>query len=87
MRPVRGIPWGRRVLVSAGQAAIRGIKVTGLGLLYEALASNGWPRAMKVGMYYQGYWNGSHGEMGHDHHWDRDHQRRDYNEYHDNDPS
>ena len=36
------------------------------------------------GMYYQGYWNGSRGEVGHDHKWDRDRQRRDYNEYHDN---
>jgi len=30
------------------------------------------------GMYYQGYWNGNHGEVGHDHQWDRDRQRRDY---------
>jgi len=37
------------------------------------------------GMYYQGYWNGSHGEVGHDHHWDRDRQRRDYHDDHHDD--
>ncbi len=30
------------------------------------------------GMYYQGYWNGDHGQMGHDHHWDRNRKVRDY---------
>jgi len=30
------------------------------------------------GMYYQGYWNGNNREVGHDHRWDRDHKRRDY---------
>jgi len=30
------------------------------------------------GMYYQGYWNGNDRQMGHDHQWDRNRQRRDY---------
>jgi len=30
------------------------------------------------GMYYQGYWNGNNREVAHDHRWDRDHKRRDY---------
>ncbi len=34
------------------------------------------------GMYYQGYWNGSRGEMGHDHRWDRDRKYRDYQDRH-----
>jgi hypothetical protein len=36
------------------------------------------------GMYYQGYWNGNNRQMEHNHQWDRNRQRRDYNEYHDN---
>ncbi len=34
------------------------------------------------GMYYQGYWNGANGPMGHDHRWDRDHQWRDDHDRH-----
>jgi hypothetical protein len=30
------------------------------------------------GMYYQGYWNGNNREVGHDHRWDRDRNRRDF---------
>jgi hypothetical protein len=33
-------------------------------------------------MYYQGYWNGEHGEVGHDHRWDRDRKYRDYQDRH-----
>jgi hypothetical protein len=33
-------------------------------------------------MYYQGYWKGDHGDMGHDHQWDRNRQRRDYQDRH-----
>jgi len=34
------------------------------------------------GMYYQGYWNGDHGQIGHDHQWDRDRERRDFHDDH-----
>ena len=35
--------------------------------------------------YYAGYWDGDHGQVGHDHSWDRDHNNRDYNHNHDHD--
>jgi hypothetical protein len=28
--------------------------------------------------YYNGYWEGEHGRVEHDHHWDKDSKRRDY---------
>jgi hypothetical protein len=34
------------------------------------------------GMYYQGYWNGDHGQVGHDHQSDRDREHRDYRDEH-----
>ncbi len=27
------------------------------------------------GRYYEGYWDGEHGRIGHDHRWDREHDR------------
>jgi hypothetical protein len=33
-------------------------------------------------MYYQGYWNGDHGQVGHDHQSDRDREHRDYRDEH-----
>jgi WXXGXW repeat (2 copies) len=33
------------------------------------------------GQFYAGYWDGPHGRVEHDHHWDNDHDR-DYNRYH-----
>ncbi len=36
------------------------------------------------GMYYQGYWNGNNGPVEHDHRWDRDRGRRDYQDRGDN---
>ena len=36
------------------------------------------------GMCNQGYWNGNNGRVEHDHQWDRDRQRRDYQDHHDN---
>ena len=33
--------------------------------------------------YYQGYWDGGHGQVAHDHKWDKDHSHnRDYNHDH-----
>jgi hypothetical protein len=32
--------------------------------------------------YYNGYWDGDHGQVGHDHSWDRDHNNRDFNRDH-----
>jgi WXXGXW repeat (2 copies) len=32
------------------------------------------------GMFYQGYWDGDHGRIEHDHQWDRDRDHRDYRE-------
>lgn len=34
--------------------------------------------------YYEGYWEGDRGRLGHDHHWDRD-RDRDYHHDHDRD--
>lgn len=36
------------------------------------------------GQFYEGYWDGSHGRVEHDHAWDHDHDR-DYNHYHNDD--
>jgi hypothetical protein len=33
--------------------------------------------------YYAGYWDGDHGRLDHDHHWDKSHDR-DRDRYHDN---
>ena len=33
------------------------------------------------GMYYQGYWEGGRGRFGHEHRWDRDHDRRDWDRW------
>jgi hypothetical protein len=36
--------------------------------------------------YYQGYWDGDHGQIAHDHRWDKDrNHNRDYNRGHDRD--
>src|SRR5262245_251322 len=54
-----------------------------------------WPRAPYTGarwyaprydggQYYSGYWEGDHGRVEHDHHWDRN-RNRDYNRYRDRD--
>ena len=32
------------------------------------------------GRFFEGYWNGPHGQLPHDHRWDRDHDR-DYNRH------
>jgi hypothetical protein len=32
--------------------------------------------------YYAGYWDGSHGRVEHDHHWDHDKKKRDYDRDH-----
>jgi len=39
------------------------------------------------GQYYVGYWNGDHGRVDHDHHWDsgREKRERDYDRWHDHD--
>ena len=34
------------------------------------------------GLYYQGYWNGDHGRVEHDHRWDHDRGRRDFRDEH-----
>lgn len=34
----------------------------------------------ETGHYYYGYWNGEHGRVEHNHHWDKD-RDRDYNRY------
>jgi hypothetical protein len=33
--------------------------------------------------WFDGYWEGDRGHMAHDHHWDRDHDRRDHDRDHD----
>jgi hypothetical protein len=32
--------------------------------------------------YYSGHWDGDHGQVGHDHGWDRDHNNRDFDRDH-----
>ncbi|MBV9400597.1 MAG: YXWGXW repeat-containing protein [Bryobacterales bacterium] len=45
---------------------------------YEGAA---WVRPRyESGRYYNGYWEGSHGRIEHNHHWDRD-RRRDYDRH------
>lgn len=34
------------------------------------------------GRYFAGYWESGHTRVEHDHHWDRDHDRRDYGHSH-----
>ena len=33
------------------------------------------------GMYYEGYWEGDHGQVRHDHKWDRDRDHRDHDRH------
>jgi hypothetical protein len=33
------------------------------------------------GMYYEGYWEGEHGQVRHDHKWDRDRDHRDHDRH------
>ena len=35
------------------------------------------------GRYFGGYWDGPHGRIEHDHHWDKDHRNRDHDRWHD----
>lgn len=40
------------------------------------------PGRHENGMFYAGFWDGPHGRVDHDHHWDRDHRARDYDRRH-----
>jgi len=33
--------------------------------------------------FFEGYWEGPHGRLAHDHPWDRDHRNRDFGRDHD----
>jgi hypothetical protein len=35
------------------------------------------PPRYEGGLFFEGYWDGDRGRFPHDHHWDRDHHRRD----------
>jgi hypothetical protein len=53
------------------------------GLMATGKVPFGGPSIHDGERFFEGYWEGPHGRLAHDHPWDRDHRNRDFGRDHD----